>query len=170
MSAKYEGRIGCLIYGGAALVPVGLIVTFILYFGGTMRWEASNYRDFTVLAYRGIGPLMILIGLVSIAIGLAAGFKAEKGSRVGTGRVRVDPFVKVVARFGLDDFGHYIHEGWQFDAYDHPKYLVKLEHSDGTIGEYYTRPEVWDACGEGMVGEAACDGGWLGAFVPRIGP
>jgi hypothetical protein len=170
MSAGKESGVGWLIYGGIALIPIGCVITFILYFGGMMRLEASNYRDFTVLAFRAIGPLIVLAGFAMMAIGLFIGFRAEKHSRSGSGKVFVDTNVRVIARFGIDDYGEIIYEGWQFENYDHPKYLVKLQHSNGKVAEYYTRPEVWAHCGEGLLGEAMFDGGWLGRFQPRIGP
>lgn len=171
VNARKENWIGCLIYGGFGSIVFGFMMLWLFTLGGALRFLNSKGSDGLMYAMKGLGFVPIGLGLLMVVWGLVQGFRASRVSQVGTGKaVYRDPGVRVLARFGLDDEGRTIFEGWQIEDQNKPRYLVKLEHSDGRIGEYYTRPEVWANCGEGMCGEAMFDGGWLGAFVPRIGP
>lgn len=171
VSARKENWIGCLIYGGFGSIVFGFMVLWLFTLGGALRFLNSKGSDGLMYTLKGLGFVPIVAGVAMVVTGLVQGFRASRAAQVGTGKaVYRDPGVRVIARFGLDDEGRTIFEGWQIEQQDKPKYLVKLEHSDGRIAEYYTRPEVWMRCGEGMRGEALFDGGWLGGFVPRIGP
>jgi hypothetical protein len=169
VSARNESAVGCLLFGGLALIPVGLILTMILYFGAIVRFDATKGTDVSGFVIRGIGPLVILIGIAMAATGLLMGFQFGRRHRAGTGRVEVDPFCRVMARYGFNDEGELLTSDWQFESYDDVTYWVKLQLSSGRVGDFETRREVWEHCADGMVGEGHFDGGWLGMFRPRIG-
>lgn len=171
MSARKESTIGWLIYGGLALIPVGIGILWVFTLGGLLRFMNSKGTDASMWSAKGLGFFIIGLGAIMAVAGLMIGSRAGKiATRGGSGRVVIAPCVQVVARFGLDDRGEQIYDDYQFEACVRPKFLVKLRHSDGSVMEYYTRLEIWAKCGEGMWGEARFDGGWLGSFEPRVGP
>jgi hypothetical protein len=169
VSARKEGAVGCLIFGGLLLIPVGILLTVVLYFGAIVRFEYSKGTDLSLFVLRGLGPFTILLGMVLAGVGLFWGWKEGQGQYRGKGRAQVHPNARVVARFGQDRDGTLLTEEWQYEEAERPRYFVKLQYPDGRIVECETRPEVWAHCGEGMVGDATIDGGWLGMFAAKVG-
>jgi hypothetical protein len=166
-NARRESLIGFLIYGGLALMPCGLIVWLMLAFGGAVRFLKSQGTDPSGLALRGLGPLLIILGILMTLTGILWGLAAGR-TRRPKGPLVADPGAQIVARFAMDH-GELLTDEWQFEGAEDPRYYVKVRHVDGRVAEYETVPEVFAYCADGMQGEAVFQGGWLARFTPRVG-
>jgi hypothetical protein len=162
-----EGAVGCALYGGLVLAFLGVVLTIMLYMEGTL--SLLRNQDPSMLAVRGLGPAMILFGLLTSAAALVYGIR--EGRRVTSGRgAMVDPTARVLARYAYDKTGDMIVDDYLFDERDGLKFYVKLELTGGLVREFQCHRQVHGMCGEGMRGAATFDGKWLGSFVPLIGP
>ena len=102
MSANKETTIGWLIFGGLLVILVGIGATSFLTFAGALRFMNSQYSDPAMWLLKGLGFLIIGAGVTMVVVGLVTGIKEGRVSEQGgSGRVRFDPYVKVIARFGL---------------------------------------------------------------------
>lgn len=163
-----ESMVGCAMVGGFVLSGIGLLLTVFIYAGAVGALLRRN--DPNLWAIRGIGPALILVGILLVIGSLLYGIKEGRRLTSGKGRVYSDPNARIVARFGVDDLGEMLTEDWLFDERDGVRFFVKVEHGDGRIKEYECRRETLAMCGEGMRGVATFDGRWLGGFVPHFGP
>jgi hypothetical protein len=161
-----EAWTGWALFGGIALAFAGVVLTVMLYMGGTLAMMKN--RDVNMWAARGLGPALILLGLLTAGAALLYGIR--EGRRVTSGKgALMDPTAKVMARYAYDREGNMVVDEWLFDERDDPKFYVKLELTGGSVREFQCRREVHAMCGEGMTGAATFDGRWLGSFVPQMG-
>ncbi len=164
---RKESAIGCLIYGGLALIPCGGVLWMMLAFGGAVRFLRTQGADPSGLALRAVGPAIIILGILMALAGIAWGLYSGRNPRP-RGRLVADPGAQIVARFAMDGTD-LLTEDWQIEEADDPRYYVKVRHADGRIAEYETVSPVFEYCADGMQGEAVFEGGWLARFTPRIG-
>ena len=161
-----ERVVGCALFGGLALAFGGVVLTVVLYLGGTLA--LLRRQDPSLLAIRGLGPLLILVGLFIAGVALLYGIREGKRLTSGKGAM-VDPTARVLARYAYDGTGDMVVDDWLFDERDGLKFYVKLELTGGAVREFQCHRQVHAMCGEGMRGAATFDGKWLGSFVPLIG-
>lgn len=161
-----ESMVGCALFGGLVVAALGLVLTLMLYMGGSLAYMRRG--DANLLAIRGLGPGMVLGGLLLSGGALLYGIKEGRRVTSGKGAV-VDPNAKVVARFAYGRDGLMVVDEWLFDEMDGLKFYVKLELSDGAVREFQCLRPVHAQCGEGMRGAATFDGRWLGGFMPQMG-
>ena len=161
-----ETATGCALFGGIAMAFGGVVLTVMLYMGGTLAMMKN--RDVSMWAARAIGPALILLGLLTAGAALVYGIR--EGRRVTSGKgALMDPTAKVLARYAYERDGNMVVDDWLFDERDDLKFYVKLQLTGGAIREFQCRREVHAMCGEGMTGAATFDGRWLGGFVPQMG-
>ena len=161
-----ETAVGCALFGGLGIAAIGLVLTLMLYMGGTLAM--MKRQDVSMWAARGLGPGLILLGLLVSGGALLYGIR--EGRRVTSGKgAQVDPGARVMARYAYDREGTMVVDEWLFDERDDLKFYVKLALTGGAIREFQCRREVHAMCGEGMVGAATFDGRWLGGFTPQMG-
>ena len=161
-----ETLTGCGLFGGIAMALGGVVLTVMLYMGGTLA--LMKRQDVSMWAARAIGPALILLGLLTAGAALLYGIR--EGRRVTSGKgALMDPTAKVLARYAYEKDGNMVVDEWLFDERDDLKFYVKLQLTGGAVREFQCRREVHAMCGEGMTGAATFDGRWLGGFVPQMG-
>ncbi|HRK20287.1 MAG TPA: hypothetical protein PLX06_00660 [Fimbriimonadaceae bacterium] len=167
MSEKHkESMVGCALFGGLVIAAIGLVVTLMIYMGGALAYMRRG--DANLWAVRGLGPGMVLGGLLLSGGALLYGIK--EGRRVTSGKgATVDLNARVIAKYAYDREGLMVTEDYLFDERDGLKFYVKIELSGGAVREFQCLRPVHASCGEGMRGAATFDGRWLGSFVPQVG-
>lgn len=163
--SRKESMVGCALVGGLILAGLGMALTIMLYMGGATA--LMKRQDPGVWAIRGLGPGLVLLGLLTSAGALVYGIR--EGRRVTGKGAMVDPGARVLARYAVARNGEMVVDEWLFDETDGLKFYVKLELTGGAIREFQCLRPVLAQCGEGMVGAATFDGKWLGSFVPTLG-
>jgi hypothetical protein len=161
-----ETGVGCAIFGGIAMAIAGVVLTLMLYMGGTLA--LMKRKDVSMWAARALGPGLLLLGLAITTAALLYGIREGRRLTSGKGAV-TDPNAKVLARYAFERDGTMITEDWLFDEREDVKFFVKLQLTGGAIREFQCYREVYEMCGEGMNGAASFDGRWLGGFVPQMG-
>lgn len=164
--ARKEAWVGCALIGGLVLAGIGLVLTLMLYMGGATA--LLRRQDPAVWALRGLGPGLILLGLLASSAALLYGIREGRKTTTGKGAV-MDPDAKVMARYAYDKTGDLVVDDWLFDERDGLKFYVKLELTGGTVREFQCSRQIHGQCGEGMRGAATFDGKWLGGFAPNLG-
>ncbi|MBX3118939.1 MAG: hypothetical protein KF784_07715 [Fimbriimonadaceae bacterium] len=147
---------------------LGVFFSLFLYFGGAARYMQSAGSDPGLWALRGLGPGMILLGLLSTGGALIYGLHKAKTPSSGKGIQQTDAHTRVVGKFAFRE-GEMLTSDWQWEAYDDVEFYVKLQMSDQRIIEFRCAQETFDNCGDGLFGEAVYDGRWLGRFVAYVG-
>ncbi len=165
---KSEKIVGWLIFGGVIAVILGIILTWLLYLGGTVRIMATDGKDPGMYALRGLGPLLVIAGLVSSVTGILMGWHRAKRPESGKGVQQIDPNTRVVGKFAFRE-GEMLTSDWQWEGIDDCEFYVKLEMSTGRVMEFQCSEAVFANCGDGLRGEATYDGRWLGRFVAYVG-
>lgn len=166
MNYHKEDKVGWWIAGGAGAIIIGFLVSLMLYGAGTLVYMRSDNPS--LLLFAPIGPALIVLGIVSVVVGLRQGFKHAKPS-TGKEAIRQLSEVVVVSRFAeVPGIGIWFSD---FDTLEDPKtrFLVQLETEQGEIREYHCAIEVLMSVGEGMRGRAVVQGNWLTQFVPQAG-
>ncbi len=163
-----ESMVGCAMIGGFVMAGIGFVTTAFVYAGAV--GALVRRQDPNLWMIRGIGPALMLLGLLVAGGAIVVGIREGRRLTSGKGQVYADPNARIVARFGIDEHGDMITEEWLFDERDEVRFFVKIQHADGRIKEYQCTRETLAMCGEGMRGTATFDGRWLGGFVPQIGP
>lgn len=161
-----ESTVGCFLFGGLVVAGFGLVLTVILYMGGSLAYMKRG--DASLLAARGLGPGLVLFGMAMSGGALLYGIR--EGRRITSGKgAMVDPHARVIAKYAYDGDGFMVTEDYLFDDRDGLKFYVKLELNGGAVREFQCLRPVHAMCGEGMRGAATFDGKWLGSFTPEMG-
>jgi hypothetical protein len=170
--ATQEKAVGCVLAGGVVLCVVAGILIWVFSVAGVYRGTYTRTpitNEITDPGTLNLVPLCILLLAVGVLmVGGAIGYGLLHTSKARAGVRRVEPYLRVLARYGYDG-GHMIHDFYEFEAADKPRYYVKAVTQHGVVHEFETTPEVFGQAGEGMVGEGEIQGQWLGRFVPYIG-
>lgn len=153
-----------------------ILVGFLLLGLGGFLAVALGLMGGAQLAGTGESPLMLAFGgalgmaaLGALLIGVASGYGLWLHRNRFRAPMQVFPQVYVVARYAVD-----IHTGelvpyWYDYAPENLRYYVRLDHGRGVQEEYECALETFQQVGEGMWGEATCQGQWLCAFRPHTG-
>lgn len=166
MNYRKEDKVGWWIAGGVVSIIVGFLVSLMLYGAGTLIYMRT--KNPSLLLFAPAGPGLIVLGIVSVIVGLRQGFKQAKPA---TGKEPVQQLaeVVVVSRFAeIPGIGTWFSD---FDTLEDPKtrFLVQLETQHGDIREFHCAIEVLTSVGEGMRGRAIVQGNWLTQFIPQPG-
>jgi len=138
--------------GGIALVLLG-IVGMALFFNPA----------FILLAILCV--LMVLGGIGLIGASIFYGIALEKGTQ--SGPEVVEPNCRVMARYGVNSRNEMVSSDWATESDDFKPY-VRLHSPRKGAMEFQCAFQVWDQCGEGMIGEAILQGRWLSSFKPYV--
>lgn len=147
-----ESRIATGMLGGIIAAVVGVVLVLVGVMGRNGLLMSS-------------GILLAVGGIVSMAVSVGAGLNRVRGDQK-TRAVTEARNCRVVARFALNHLGEMLFDIEPQDI-DDLKYFVRLQFADGRQGEFKTTWEVFSAAGEGMYGDAAFQGDWLGRFTPQ---
>lgn len=166
MREKVESTFVGLIIASGAMVIVGVLLLMMGLGAGGLQMVRQG----------GVGntsAMIALLGCVGLLGGLALGvFTIFTGTAMGglenRGVRKVDPNVKVIARYATNAQGETSVLDWEFED-PKTRFYARLQLGDGTRAEFQCAREVFDQCGEGMRGEAQFQGRWLGSFRPYIG-
>jgi len=167
-----EKTVGFLLVGGALVVIVTLIATWMFamagFLHGTLTREPITNR-ITDAGDLNLMPLCLLfftIGIGMIGGGIGYGIWKERTKFVGI--PTATPNTRVIARYILNEEWAPIAE-YEADMHDNPHYMVRIEIEQGHSEEFEAHPETYFQCGEGMAGESVFQGKWLCRFAPYIG-
>lgn len=169
MRAKSEQTLGCLMWTGFAMLPIGVILLMMATFGAMGRFGLSGARDVSGVLFIGLAVGFIIIGLALSLGTLIWGTIAAKREYKPRGKLMTIQGVRIIQRFGYTRDGVLLSSEWEWEHRDDVDFFVKMHLPDGRVEEFMTRPEVFAACGEGMLGTALVDGKWLGGFTHTIG-
>ncbi len=150
---------------GFILLALGGFLAVVLGLTGGAQLFGTGESPL-LLAFGGALGLALLGGLL---IGAVAGYGLWLNRNRYRAPMRSFPNVYVVARYAVD-----IHTGdivpyWYDYAPENLRYYVRLDHGRGVQEEYECALETFQSVGEGMRGEALCQGQWLCAFRPYTG-
>lgn len=166
VGGRKELWVGIAVTVGFVLVAIGFGLGYLLAAGGLLRLAKTG--DPTFLAYSGIGPILIAVGVLLIVGAIVYGIvyvRKRETSKVAyaySGTV-------VLARYAMDPQGdmRFDPEPPEDSSY---RLFLRLRLPDGTSDEYRVGPEVYVTAGEGMSGTAFIQGDWVGRFQPEMGP
>lgn len=166
-----EDRVGCLLFSGVATIVVGVIYTALTFAGGVLRFTYTRAEggDASMLLQSWLGVVIIVVGLALSGLGFALGFRGARQATVPKQAPMRLTDVRVTTRFAeIPGIGMWFQD---FDTLDDPKmrFLVQIELPTGDIREFQCAQAVCEQCGEGMVGEAVVQGGWMSSFQPYTG-
>lgn len=166
--AGRQKAVGCLVLGGALAFVGGILLTVMLFGSAALSMARSQGTEISMLVLTGIGPGVMIIGLLSCGAGLTWGFIVN---RQATQRPPMRyPYSRVMARYammpGTDEM--------MFSEF-HPedegiRFFVQVRLPDGRTPELQCPFAVFEQMGEGMWGEATVQGDWIGAFRPSPSP
>jgi len=151
--------ISALLMIGGGLAILGFLGTFSLCMSGPLVLMGADSESFAVL---GLGPMLIGVGLSIVLGALLYGVWLNKHRHEGP--VRVYPEARVVAKFVINSEGDPVIS--DYDLYVDLRYFVQLDVGQRRIIEFECAPETYWGVGDGMRGEAYCQGNWLGQFKP----
>ncbi|MCW5941875.1 MAG: hypothetical protein KIS66_06570 [Fimbriimonadaceae bacterium] len=171
MQYKREDRVGCLILLGVGLIVVGAVSSLLMFAGGVFRFTFTRAEggDASMLLQSWAGVVVLVIGLAMTGAGYALGWRGAKSVTAPNQAPMRMPDVRVTTRFAeIPGIGMWFQD---FDTLDDPKtrFVVQVELPTGDIREFQCDQAVCEQCGEGMVGEAIVQGGWMSSFHPYTG-
>jgi hypothetical protein len=153
-----------------------LLIGFLLLGLGGFLTVALGLMGTAQFLGRGESPLMLAFGIAlavtalgALLVGIVTGYGLWQHRNRFRAPMQTFPYVYVVARYAID-----IHTGetvpyWYDYAPENLRYYVRLDHGRGVQEEYECALETFEQVGEGMWGEAICQGQWLCAFRPHLG-
>jgi hypothetical protein len=145
-----ERLISYMLLGGVGAFLAGLFFTFL-----AIVFQSS--------ALFGLGPFLLLVGMVSVGTALYLGHSHNKS--VASSASLPPAEGRITARFAVNDIGEMIFDNYDYDAED-ARYYVKVHFLGGRRDEFECARPVFDQCGEGMRGLLTVQGGWLSMFTP----
>ncbi|MCW5935643.1 MAG: hypothetical protein KIT45_15285 [Fimbriimonadia bacterium] len=162
MLERPQKWMGVFLVMGGVLIVLGLIATLILCGGGATSFIGTG--DSTTIQLAWIGPVIVLIGSAMILGSIFYGAWLSK--RIYSGPSTRIENVYVIAKFAVNDQGETV------PFYnDYPEELlqwyVRLELPNRRKEEFRCAREVFNQIGEGLRGDAVCQGLWLNSFQPR---
>ncbi len=110
-----------------------------------------------------LGIILFFAGLGTLVFAVLRGLHHTMGPDSGKPEIVLND-VYIMAMLRVDSKGDMIFDPEAFDPSE-LKYLVQIQHADGTKIEYRTSPEVFGSMGEGMRGKAIVQGRWLAQFT-----
>lgn len=156
--------IGFLMVVGVTLIVCGGLLSLMLFGGGAGQY--IGFGDERLLNLAGLGLGIILIGILLALGGLGYGLWLTR--RAYKGPVVVYPHVRVVAKYVLNRDGEMV-SSYYYDLVEGARFYVRLDLGNRRSEEFECPRELFERIGEGVLGEATCQGQWLGAFKPYIG-
>lgn len=159
MLEQKQRLISTLLIIGGGLAILGLLGTVSLCLSGPLVLLGADPESLTAL---GLGPALIGIGLLIVLGALLYGVWLNKHRHEGP--VKIYPRSRVVAKFVINRDGDPVIS--DYDLYEDLRYFVQLDIGQRRIVEFECAPETFWMVGDGMHGEAHCQGNWLGQFIP----
>ena len=165
-----ERTVGWLIYGGAFVSILSVLLLIMFFMIGTFRGLAGRLPLLNELAkplYPALAVIGIAFGIVLMFCGLGYGLWSVSNERKGP-RQSASQF-RVLSRYCIDRTQQLITSELDIEFADRPRFYVRGMLENGLVVEFETTIEVFFQAGEGMYGEAELQGKWLGRFIPYIG-
>lgn len=167
-----EKTVGCVLASGCLLTVVTLGLMWMFGMAGTLhaaRTRNPATDEFTSAGDLNLLPITFLFFVLGVLlIAGAVGYGLWRNSKDHVGARRVEPYIKILARYVYDK-GQLLTADWDIEMADKPRYYVRVMDQRGVIEELETSLEIYYQAGEGMHGEAEIQGRWMGRFVPYIG-
>jgi hypothetical protein len=157
-----EGKqkiISALLMVGAGLFLLGFLGTVTLCMSGPL--VLFGLEDESLVALR-LGPLLIGLGTLIVLGTLLFGLWLNQHRHEGP--MKVYPGARVVAKFVINRDGDPVIS--DYDLYEGLRYFVQLDIGQRKVVEFECAPETFWGVGDGLWGEAHCQGNWLGQFKP----
>ena len=173
LDAWRENLTGCLLAAGAFITVTALGLAWVFGMAGVYRGTYTREAFTNKITDAGTAnllPLMITIICLGITMMLVAvAYGIWRGQTQNQGLRRTVENVRVLSRYGFSRDGNMLNADWELEAAENPRYYLKVQFADGTIGELECAAETFFAAGEGMYGDVELQGLWVGLFTPYIG-
>jgi hypothetical protein len=165
MRQGMQERMSLLLLVGFLLMGVGGFLAIALWLMGTAQFIGRGESTLMV----AFGGALGMVALGVLLIGIVTGYGIWLHRNRFRAPTQTFPCVYVVARYAVD-----IHTGetvpyWYDYAPENLRYYVRLDLGRGVQEEYECALETFQQVGEGLRGEAICQGQWLCAFRPYLG-
>jgi hypothetical protein len=170
MSSLKESAVGIGLVGGLILTLCGGIASGMLFMGGA--FHATYTRNPSTGEVHSIGdasllPIAVSATVLGVTILIGALVYGLYTSRTETkGPVTRHERVRILSKY-LTDGPHHLPTDWDIDSLANPQFYVQLEIPGRGAKEFRTSRALFEQIGEGLTGEAAVQGNWLGEFTYR---